>query len=60
MTIDLGLTHIALPVTDVDRSIQFYAVYAQMQVIRPPAKVRNQSTEPMFVGTFSQSLMISK
>jgi catechol 2,3-dioxygenase-like lactoylglutathione lyase family enzyme len=33
MTIDLGLTHIALPVTDLDLSIQFYAVYAQMQVI---------------------------
>jgi catechol 2,3-dioxygenase-like lactoylglutathione lyase family enzyme len=33
MTIDLGLTHIALPVTDLDRSIEFYAVYAQMQVI---------------------------
>jgi catechol 2,3-dioxygenase-like lactoylglutathione lyase family enzyme len=33
MTIDLGLTHIALPVTDLDCSIQFYAVYAQMQVI---------------------------
>lgn len=33
MTIDLGLTHIALPVTDIDRSIEFYAVYAQMQVI---------------------------
>jgi catechol 2,3-dioxygenase-like lactoylglutathione lyase family enzyme len=33
MTIDLGLTHIALPVTDLDRSIQFYAVYAQMKVI---------------------------
>jgi catechol 2,3-dioxygenase-like lactoylglutathione lyase family enzyme len=33
VTIDLGLTHIALPVTDIDRSIQLYAVYAQMQVI---------------------------
>lgn len=33
MTIDLGLTHIALPVTDLELSIQFYAVYAQMQVI---------------------------
>jgi catechol 2,3-dioxygenase-like lactoylglutathione lyase family enzyme len=33
MTIDLGLTHIALPVTDLDRSIQFYAVYAKMQII---------------------------
>jgi catechol 2,3-dioxygenase-like lactoylglutathione lyase family enzyme len=33
MTIDLGLTYIALPVTDLDRSIQFYSVYAQMKVI---------------------------
>jgi catechol 2,3-dioxygenase-like lactoylglutathione lyase family enzyme len=33
MTIDLGLTHIALPVTDLDQSIQFYSVYAQMKVI---------------------------
>lgn len=33
MTIDLGLTHIALPVADIDRSIEFYATYANMQVI---------------------------
>jgi catechol 2,3-dioxygenase-like lactoylglutathione lyase family enzyme len=26
--IDIGLTHIALPVTDVERSTQFYATYA--------------------------------
>ncbi len=31
--VDIGLTHIALPVTDVDRSITFYATYAGMQVI---------------------------
>ncbi|MBU0743534.1 VOC family protein [bacterium] len=30
---DLGLTHIALPVTDLDRSIDFYAVYAGMEVV---------------------------
>jgi catechol 2,3-dioxygenase-like lactoylglutathione lyase family enzyme len=30
---DIGLTHIALPVADVERSIQFYATYAGMQVI---------------------------
>ncbi|WP_404787902.1 SgcJ/EcaC family oxidoreductase [Altericista sp. CCNU0014] len=30
---DLGLTHIALPVCQVDRSIAFYAKYARMQVI---------------------------
>jgi catechol 2,3-dioxygenase-like lactoylglutathione lyase family enzyme len=33
VTIDLGLTHVALPATDIDLSIQFYAAYAQMQVI---------------------------
>jgi catechol 2,3-dioxygenase-like lactoylglutathione lyase family enzyme len=31
--IDIGLTHIALPVADVDRSIEFYAQYAGMQVV---------------------------
>lgn len=30
---DLGLTHIALAVTDVDASISFYAKYARMKVI---------------------------
>ena len=33
MSIDLGLTHIALPVAQIDRSIEFYAKYAAMQVI---------------------------
>ena len=30
---DRGLTHIALPVTDLDRSLVFYATYARMEVI---------------------------
>ena len=30
---DLGLTHIALPVSNVDASIAFYAKYAAMQVV---------------------------
>lgn len=30
---DVGLTHIALPVADIERSIQFYATYAAMQVV---------------------------
>ena len=31
--IDIGLTHIALPVSDLEKSIEFYATYAQMQVV---------------------------
>jgi len=30
---DLGVTHVALPVIDVDRSAEFYARYAGMQVV---------------------------
>lgn len=31
--IDVGLTHIALPVTDIEKSVQFYSAYARMQVV---------------------------
>ncbi|MFB8787510.1 MAG: VOC family protein [Potamolinea sp.] len=31
--IDIGLTHIALPVSDVEHSIEFYSTYAGMQVV---------------------------
>ena len=30
---DLGLTHIALPVTDVEASVAFYSKYARMSVV---------------------------
>ena len=30
---DLGLTHVGLPVTDLDRSLAFYAKYARMAVV---------------------------
>jgi catechol 2,3-dioxygenase-like lactoylglutathione lyase family enzyme len=32
-TVDLGLTHIALPVADLDRSIEFYKRFADMAVV---------------------------
>jgi catechol 2,3-dioxygenase-like lactoylglutathione lyase family enzyme len=31
--VDIGLTHIALPVSDLEASIEFYSVYAAMQVV---------------------------
>lgn len=31
--IDIGLTHIALPASDIDKSIDFYSTYAGMQVV---------------------------
>jgi catechol 2,3-dioxygenase-like lactoylglutathione lyase family enzyme len=31
--IDIGLTHIALPVSDIEQSIEFYSTYAGMQVV---------------------------
>jgi catechol 2,3-dioxygenase-like lactoylglutathione lyase family enzyme len=41
--IDVGLTHIALPVADVDQSIRFYATYANMQVAHRRADGRTGS-----------------
>ncbi|HIK14637.1 MAG TPA: VOC family protein [Leptolyngbyaceae cyanobacterium M33_DOE_097] len=31
--VDIGLTHIALPVSQLERSIEFYQTYAAMQVV---------------------------
>lgn len=31
--IDIGLTHIALPVSNIEQSIEFYSTYAGMQVV---------------------------
>jgi len=29
--VDIGLTHVALPVTDLERSLSFYATYANLR-----------------------------
>ncbi len=39
---DLGLTHVALPVTDLDKSVIFYAKYAAMDVVHR----RTQQSDP--------------
>jgi catechol 2,3-dioxygenase-like lactoylglutathione lyase family enzyme len=31
--LDIGLTHVALPASDICRSVEFYAAYAEMQVV---------------------------
>ena len=31
--VDLGLTHVALPVTDVDASVDFYRRFAEMEIV---------------------------
>ena len=33
MAVDIGLTHVAFPVADIDASIDFYATYADMHVV---------------------------
>lgn len=41
---DHGLTHVALPVADVDRSVAFYAAYAGMQVVHRRTDAASGST----------------
>lgn len=31
--VDIGLTHVALPVTDLERSLTFYATYTDLRVV---------------------------
>ena len=48
---DVGLTHVALPVTDLDAAIDFYAKYAGMQTVhrRPGVVWISDRTRPFVV-----------
>jgi catechol 2,3-dioxygenase-like lactoylglutathione lyase family enzyme len=48
---DVGLTHVALPVTDLAGSIAFYARYARMRVVheRPGAVWISDQTRPFVI-----------
>lgn len=48
---DVGLTHLALPVTDLDTSIAFYESYARMQVVhrRPDVVWISDKTRPFVI-----------
>jgi catechol 2,3-dioxygenase-like lactoylglutathione lyase family enzyme len=43
--VDRGLTHVALEVTDLDRSIEFYARYAKMEVVHRRARTTDANME---------------
>ena len=48
---DVGLTHVALPVTDLDAAIDFYAKYARMQTVhrRPGVVWISDRTRPFVI-----------
>jgi catechol 2,3-dioxygenase-like lactoylglutathione lyase family enzyme len=48
---DIGLTHIALEVSDLDASITFYATFAEMQVVHRRANVvwLSDNTRPFVI-----------
>ena len=49
--IDVGFTHVALPATDLDASIEFYGHYANMQVVhrRPQVAWLSDKTRPFVI-----------
>ena len=48
---DVGLTHVALPVTDLDASVGFYSYYAKMKVVhrRPQIVWLSDKTRPFVI-----------
>ena len=54
---DLGFTHIALTVSDIDRSVSFYAKYAAMKVVH---RRRDQSTgsDVAWIGDLTRPFVI--
>jgi catechol 2,3-dioxygenase-like lactoylglutathione lyase family enzyme len=56
---DLGLTHIALPVANVERSIAFYTKYAGMSVVhRRIDKINDISTEVVWITDKTRPFVI--
>lgn len=48
---DIGLTHIALPVTDIEKSVAFYAKFAAMEIVhqRDDAVWLSDKTRPFVI-----------
>ena len=51
---DIGLTHIALPVTDLQKSYEFYSKYAAMEIVheRPGVIWISDKTRPFVIVLF--------
>src|SRR5438045_587695 len=54
---DVGFTHIALQVTDIDRSVAFYAKYAAMQVIHRRSD-RESGSEVAWIGDLTRPFVV--
>jgi catechol 2,3-dioxygenase-like lactoylglutathione lyase family enzyme len=52
---DVGATHIALPVSDIDRSIAFYAAYADMRVVH---RRRDEHTAVVWLSDLTRPFVI--
>ena len=59
---DVGLTHIALPVTDLDASVDFYSRYARMHVVhrRNQAVHKNREIAWLSDGTRPFALVLAE
>ena len=55
--VDLGLTHIALPVSDLDANLAFYQTYAEMQVVHERADPRT-GTRVAWIGDGTRPFVI--
>ena len=56
--VDVGLTHVALEVTDLDRSIEFYARYAKMEVVHRRAQTTNPDLEVAWLSDRTRPFVV--
>jgi catechol 2,3-dioxygenase-like lactoylglutathione lyase family enzyme len=52
---DIGLTHVALPVTDIERSVAFYSKYARMQIVH---RRGDESSEVVWISDKTRPFVI--
>jgi len=55
---DVGLTHIALPVTDLEASLQFYETYANMRVVHRRRKQSDPTRSVAWISDGTRPFVI--